>query len=312
MRVGLERLRAEQHRARLDFLHLARHAVDVHHAGRLVRRRVGEDLVDHRVGDERGVARLERVGDRGEGRVEIRVRRAALLARPAVVTGRPAVDRLGDVGRAAERDRPSQLLLDPRAQLHLGAAHGHGGMELAVGQLRNVLRLAGDADVVLDQLVVRDQILVAERPVLAVAVEGLALQVLLAEPIALAAPDVGASADHARAALPAERLVVRIGVRLVEVVGEPLVVPLAARVAVALLRPRPPHQVARLVAVLEVVGGDVLGEVLVALRLARFEQGHLDAGFRQSLGRPATRGARSHHDHIELRRLHVVSAFGRN
>ena len=34
---GLERLRAEQHRARPDFLHLARHAVDVHDAGRLVR-----------------------------------------------------------------------------------------------------------------------------------------------------------------------------------------------------------------------------------------------------------------------------------
>ena len=213
--------------------------------------------------------------------------------------------RLGDVGRAADRDRPSQLLLHPRAKLRLGAAHRHGGMELAVGQLRHVFGLAGDADVVLDQLVVGHQVLVAERPVLAVAVEGLALQVLLAEPIALAAPDVGASADHARAALPAERLVVRVGVRLVEVVGEPVVVPLAAGVAVALLRPRPPHQVARLVAVLQVEGGDVLGEVLVGLRLARFEQRHLDAGLREPLGRPAARGARSHHDHIELRRLHV-------
>ena len=233
------------------------------------------------------------------------MRRATLLAGPTVVTGRPAVDRLGDVCGAADGDRPAELLFDARPQLHLGAAHRHGGMKLAVGQFRDVLRLAGDADVVLDQLVVGDQILVAERPVLAVPVERLALQVLLAEPIALPAPDVGASADHAGAALPAEWLVVRIGVRLLEVVGEPLVVPLAARVAVALLRTRPPHQVARLVAVLEVVCGNVLGEVLVALRLARFEQGHLDAGFRESLGRPATRGARSHHDHIELRRLHV-------
>ena len=193
---------------------------------------------------------LQRVGDRRERGVEIRMRRAPLLARPAVVAGRPAVDRLGDVGRAADGDGPAQLLFHPRAKLRLGAAHRHRGMELAVGQFRDVFRLAGDADVVLDQLVVGDQILVAERPVLAVPVKGLALQILLAEPIALPAPDVGAAADHAGAALPAEWLVVGIGVRLLEVVGEPLVVPLAARVAVALLRTRPAHQVAGLVAVL--------------------------------------------------------------
>ena len=114
------------------------------------------------------------------------------------------------------------------------------------------------------------------------------------------APDVGASTDHAHAALPAERLVVGGGVRLLDVVREPVVVPLAARVAVALLRPRLANQFARLVAVFQLERRNVLGEVVVALRLSRFEQRDLDAGFGEPLGGPSTRGARADHDHIEL------------
>src|SRR5262249_41794611 len=132
--------------------------------------------------------------------------------------------------------------------------------------------------------------------------ERLAFQVLLTETVALTSPDVRASADHAHAALPAERLVVGVGVRLFEVVGEPVVVPLAAGVTVALTRTRAAHPLVGAVAILEVPGRDVLDEVLVALRLARFENGDLDAGFRQSLGGPSARRTRPDDDHIELLR----------
>ena len=178
-------------------------------------------------------------------------------------------------------------------------------MEAAVRQLGDVLGLSRNADVVLDQVVVRNEILVADRPVLAVAVERLAVQILFAQPVALAAPDVGASADDARAALPAERLVIGVGVGFLEIVGEPLVVPLAAGVAVALLRPRAADEVARLVAVLEVVGRNVLGEVFVALRLARFEQRDLDASLGQTAWPPSHRTLPTPPRSHRIRRLHV-------
>ena len=131
-------------------------------------------------------------------------------------------------------------------------------MEVAVGQLRHVLGLSRDADVVLDELVVRHEVLVGDRPVLAVAVERLAVQILIAEPVRLPAPDIRAPADDARAALPAERLVVRRGVGLFEIVDEPLVVPLAAGIAVALPRARAADPLARPIAIRQVVCRHVL------------------------------------------------------
>ena len=180
-------------------------------------------------------------------------------------------------------------------------------MEVAVGQLRDVLRLSRNPDVVLDELVVRHEILVGDRPVLAVAVERLAVQILVAEPVRLAAPDIRAPADDTRAALPTERLVVRGGVRFFEIVDEPLVVPLAARIAVTLTRARAAHPLARLIAIRQVVRRHVLGEVGVALRLSRFEERDLDAGLGQALRRPSAGGPGAHYDHIESRRLHDVA-----
>ena len=229
----------------------------------------------------------ERVSDGRKRGVEVRVRDAAVLAGSAVVTWPAAVDRLGDVRRPPDGDSPSELALDASPQLRLRTAHRHRRMEAAVRQLGHVFGLTRNADIVLDQFVVRNEILVADWPVFTVTVERFAVQVLFAQPVALAAPDVGASADDARAALPAERLVSGVGVGLLEIVDEPLVVPLATRVAIALSRPRAPHEVARLVAILELVGLDVLGEVLVALRLPRFEERDLDAGFGESFRRPA-------------------------
>ena len=130
----LERLRAEDHGARPDFVHLARVAVDVHDAASPVPSRIDEHLVHHRVGHERAAAGRERVGDGRERRVEVRVRRAAALARPAVVARRAAVDRLRQVRRAADRDRAAELL-PSRASANARSAHviGIGGWNAPSG-----------------------------------------------------------------------------------------------------------------------------------------------------------------------------------
>src|SRR4029453_10757844 len=106
--------------------------------------------------------------------------------------------------------------------------------ELAVGEPGDVLGPARESDVVFDQLVVGNEILVVERPVDAEAVERRALQVLLTEAIALAAPDVGPSAGDPHPSLPRERLATRGGVRLLDVIAEPVAVVLGAGVAVPL------------------------------------------------------------------------------
>src|SRR3989304_5924887 len=94
------------------------------------------------------------------------------------------------------------------------------------------LGLAAHADVTLDEVVVGSEVVVRERPIFAGAVEGSPLQVLLAHSIALPAPYVGAAPDEPRTPLPAEGLVGGRGVRLVEVVHEPMSVVLRTGVAV--------------------------------------------------------------------------------
>src|SRR6266581_4405888 len=119
----------------------------------------------------------ERARHGREGRVEVGLGDAAALAGAAVVTGLAAVDGLGQVRGPAQGDRAPQLLLDLVLEPPLRAVHAHRGMELAVGQLVDALWHPGDADVVLDQLVVGDEVLVGEGPVLAEAVEGGGLHV---------------------------------------------------------------------------------------------------------------------------------------
>src|SRR5215471_13413602 len=83
---------------------------------------------------------------------------------------------------------------------------------------------SGDADVSLDQVVVRLEILVRKRPVFAVAIVGSGLEVPIAEAQTNAAPNVGAASGDAQAAHPKERVIGGLGVRLLEVVDEPAVI----------------------------------------------------------------------------------------
>ena len=172
-------------------------------------------------------------------------------------------------------------------------------MKAAVGQLGHAFRLPGDPDVVLDDVVVGLEILVAERPVIAVPVVGPGLQVEIAQPITLPAPHVGAAADHAHPSKPAEWLVCRGGVGLVQIVREPVIVVFHAGVAVFLHGTRFPDQLVRPVAILQLEGAHVLRVGGISQGASTVHERHLDPRFGQPLGSPAAGGAGADDDDVE-------------
>ncbi len=212
-------LRAQHHCPRMDLLRLTRDAVDVKNASGAVAVGLHQDLVDHGVRNMGAIARLQSVGHRGEGGIEVRMRDAAAFARTAIMAGRAAIDGLGEVGAARRHRHPAQLCLDPIPELGLHAIERHGRQKVAVGQMRQALSLSANAHVFFHQVVIGLDVLVAEGPVVAVAVEGGSLEVEIAQAQADASPDVGAPAGDAQPSLPTKRLVLAGGVGLVEVVG---------------------------------------------------------------------------------------------
>ena len=81
--------------------------------------------------------------------------------------------------------------------------HLHGGEELAIGELREPFMRAGHADESLDMRVPGCEVGVTDRPVVAVAILAVRLEVEVTPPIHLAAPCDGA-ASHVPSAEPAE------------------------------------------------------------------------------------------------------------
>jgi hypothetical protein len=89
-----------------------------------------------------------------------------------------------------------------------------------------------------------------------------------------------------------ERLVGRRGVRLFEIVDEPIVIVFAAR-KLGLDGARLVEELRSFVAILELELGLVLGEILVGLRTAGFEERDLQTRFREAFAGPAAGGARA-------------------
>ena len=296
----LEHLRADDHGTRPQLVDLPGGAVDVADARRAVALGIHQHLVDHRVGNQRGLARLHRIGDGGERRVEIRVRHAPALAWTTVVAACASVDRGREVGRAADRHQPVEARLHAIAQRALGARHRHRRQVHAVGQHRESLGLARDADVALHDLVVRRQVRVPDRPVHADPVVRRRLEVQIAEAVALTPPHVGAPAHQSRPPHPRERLVAR-EVRLLQVVDEEVRVPLVARVGLRLLRLQARERPLAAPAIRQRRRGDVLPVVGVVGLAAGLDQGDAKAGFRGALGDPASGGARTDHDEVVRR-----------
>ena len=275
--------------------------IDIADACRAVRLWVHEHLRGHGVRDDATAACLLRVHHRRVGSVEVRERRAATLARPAHVARRAAVDRPRQVGGASLRDRAPHARADRRAHVRLDTRETERRLQLLIGQLRDALVDAADADVSLDEIVVGRQVGVREWPVDAEAVPRGCLEIDVAVAVTLAAPHVRAAADDAGAAHPGERQARGRGVGLVGVVDEPVRIPLRAGITGRLLRLRSRHHRLRAGPQRERVRRGVLAKVLGPKGSSRIEHDHREAGFRQPLGRPPAGGAGAHDHHVGRR-----------
>jgi hypothetical protein len=213
---------------------------------------------------------------------------ASAFAGAAEVAGAAAVEWPGQIRGARGHDGAAEFFLDAIAEERFLASERDGRLELAVGEMLEAFRAAGDADIFFDEIVVGLDVLVAERPVFAVTVVGGGLKIPIAEAQADAAPDVGAAAGHAHAAHPVEGLARGSGVRLFEVVGEPVVGVFVANFKFGLDGAGFADDFFRAIAVLEFERGFVLGEIIVGLRAAGFKEGDFQAGFREALAGPAS------------------------
>jgi len=201
------------------------------------------------------------------------------------VAGGAAVDGPRDVGGAAQRRRPAQSIFHAIPEQRFRAGQSHGRVKLAVRQFVHALGHSGDAHVLFHQVVVGREVRVAERPILAVAVERGRFEVQIAEAIALPSPDHGAAAGHAQAADPGERHVLGRGVRLFEVVSEPVVVVFVAEKF--LDGARPLNHLGRAVAILQLERRLVLRELTFRHGAPAIDQSY----FNPRLGEPLTRPA---------------------
>ena len=178
------------------------------------------DLVRGGVRAEREIARVHRGIDQSRRRIERGVDVAAAGPAPAGAAAEAlaAVLVLHAVGRdaGAVRRGDASHRLERLAQLDLARVHLVRALEEAVRQVRQPFLVAGDAEVGVDAVVVRLDVGVGDRPVLAVAVVRLRLEVVVGEAQREAPPDVRLAAEHARA----HPGVVGAGVRVLLLVDE--------------------------------------------------------------------------------------------
>ncbi len=297
---GFLGLGAKDDDARMDFFLLLCDAVDIKDAGGAILIGIHQDFVGHGVRNERAVLRAQSVRDGTERRVEIGVGHAAALAGATIVAGAAAVERLRKIRGPAGHRRAAELLLDVVAKQRFLAGERHRGLELSVGKMFEALFGAADADVLFDEVVIGLDVFVRERPIFAEAVAGSGFEIEVTVTKRNAAPDVGAAAGHSNAPHPEKRVAFGRGVRLFEIVGEPVSGVFVADVKDRLDRPRLSNEIRRHVAIFQIEFGFVFGKVGVGLRAAGFEQSDFEAGFREALARPAAGSAGANDDDIEL------------
>ena len=160
----LERGRAEHHEPALDLPVRTARAVDIVDAGAaaVITR---EDVAHHRIRHQGEPAGGRRGRQRAVRAAVVRPGDAATRAGTAVVTRGTPVQRLREHGGASDGQHPPEPVGDRLLQNLFTAGQRHRRQELAVGQLRQVLRLTADTDESFDLVVVRRKLGVAERPV---------------------------------------------------------------------------------------------------------------------------------------------------
>src|SRR5262249_26553910 len=115
------------------------------------------------------------------------------------------------------------------------AGHTHRGQELTVGQLWQLLVSARDSDELLDPVIIRGQVVVTYRPVVAITIAAGGLELIIGQAIGLAPPHDRAAPNLA-ASNPLEWFSAGSCVRIVDVVDKKLVAVLVASVAFGLDR----------------------------------------------------------------------------
>ena len=159
---------------------------------------VNGDFARHGVGGDRQASGRERRRQQYRGRREIGMRGTAAPALAAVMTRRPAVQRLRQ-DREPDRDAPDVQALRGLLDQQLVAARLRRRLEDAVRIVGQPFIRSEEADVSVDAVVVGLEVVVGDRPVVAEAVEALASEIVRPEAERNAAPVIGAAAEHARA-----------------------------------------------------------------------------------------------------------------
>ncbi len=149
----------------------------------------------------------------------------------------------------------------------------HGRLELAIGKIIQPFGHSRDAYVLLDQVVIRRDIAVTERPIFAVAVLRSGFEIRFAETQTHTSPDVGAATRHPKAAHPVKWLVFGRCVWFLEIVDEPVIVVFAANIELGLNWTRLANNVGREVSIFQLECGLVLGEVSITLWTSCLKQG---------------------------------------
>src|SRR5687767_9694123 len=138
------------------------------------------------------------------------------MAWPTVVTRSAPVMAHGEDRSTSDGDHP--ITTEPRghpiANVLLDAVHRHRRQKRSVRQVCESFRPATHPDEPLDVIVPRGNVLVPDRPICSDAIARVRLEVQIAHPIDLPAPDDRLPADLPRTE-PVERLVRRRRVRIV-------------------------------------------------------------------------------------------------
>src|SRR6266705_5553465 len=222
---------------------------------------------------------------------------AAPFAGTAEVARPTTVQRLGQICHTRGHDHAPELFTHALAEEGLLAGERNRRLELTVGKKVDALRAPRNANVFFDKIVVRLDIFVSERPIFPIAVVRSRLEIPIAVAQAEAAPNVGPPAGNAHATHPKERLVGRGGVRFLEIVDEPVGVVFAASES-GLDRTSLAQDFRSHVAIFQLERGLVLGEILVGLRFAGFEESYPQSGFRQPSARPSAGSAGTYNNDV--------------
>src|SRR5690349_8065894 len=196
-----QRRRTEKYNVRGEFEDLACLAINNANTRYAARLGIEDEAVHDAVRAQGHSASFFRSGKGRIDAVEVGARDAAAFAWPAVVTGHAAVMLACEDRGTADRHAPlvTKIFLHGVFHVQLGAIHLHGRKEFAVGKLGKSLGLARDAYELLDVVVPRLDVAVANRPIDSDPVASVGFKVEIAPPITLAPPHDGAATDLASA-----------------------------------------------------------------------------------------------------------------